>query len=258
MLLVVDAGNSNIHVGCFEEDKLFCRFALGVSSDRTSDEYAWILRAFLSDNGCNAKVIDGVMIGSVVPSMTDKLEKAIRRITSAKILSVGPGVKTGFPIKLDNPAELGADLAANAAGAIQTVGFPVIIADCGTATTVMAIDREGAYIGGCIMPGVGMGLDALNGAELLPEISVGKSVSPLGKNTKDCMRSGVIRGGAMSVCGFTELYRKNPAVGKQAPLVITGGYAEWLLPYLPENARHIPLLTLQGLCAIWHLNQKKN
>ncbi len=258
MLLAVDAGNTNIHVGCFDGEMLVCRFALGVSTDRTFDEYALILRSLLRDGGCDTEKIDGVMIGSVVPSMTDTLKKAIGKITDAEIMSVGPGVKTGFPIKLDNPTELGADLVANAAGAIKALGHPVIIADCGTANTVMVIDHDGAYIGGCIMPGVGISLAALQSAELLPEIPVGKSVSSLGKNTKDCMRSGVIRGGAMSIEGFVQLYRKNPAVGKDAPVAVTGGYAEWLLPYLPSGTVHIPLLTLEGLSVIWHLNHKKN
>ncbi len=256
MLLVVDAGNTSIHVGCFENEELICRFALGVNAHRTEDEYAFLLFSLLQRNGCEGKTIEGVMIASVVPSLTDTLKKAISTLADAAILTVGPGVKTGFPIRLDNPSELGGDLAANAAGAIASVGYPVIIADLGTANTVMAVDRDGAYIGGCIMAGVGMSLDALNSAELLPDIPVGASLSSLGKNTKDCMRAGVVRGGAMAVDGFVQLYRKLPSVGKNAALVVTGGYAEWFLPYLPETAIHMPRLTLDGLRVIWNLNQK--
>lgn len=258
MLLVMDAGNTSIHVGCFEGKNLVCRFALGVSGERTADEYALFLRSLLRDDGCDIERIDGVVIGSVVPSLTDTLKKALEKITKVEILAVGPGVKTGFPIKLDNPSELGADLAANAAGAIEAIGYPVIIVDCGTANSVMAIDKNGAYIGGCIMPGVEMSLAALHGAELLPGIPVGESVSSLGKNTKDCMRAGVLRGGAMAICGFIERYRNHAGIGKNAPVVITGGQAEWLISYLPAQTKHIPLLTLEGLLAIWHLNQKKN
>ena len=256
MLLVLDAGNTSVHVGCFENGVLVCRFALGVDAHRTADEYAFLLFSLLQRNGRDGKRIEGVMIASVVPSLTDTLKKAISTLTDAEILAVGPGVKTGFPIRLDNPSELGADLAANAAGAIASVGYPVIIADLGTATTVMAIDRDGAYIGGCIMAGAGMSLDALQGAELLPDIPVASTLSPLGKNTKDCMRAGVVRGGAMAVNGFVELYRKLPSVGKNAALVVTGGYAEWFLPYLPKEAKHMPRLTLEGLRVIWELNQK--
>ena len=258
MLLVMDAGNTSIHVGCYDGERLACRFALGVNDNRTYDEYALLLRALLRDGGCLCEDIDGVMIASVVPSMTNTLKKAIARITTAEIMAVGPGVKTGFPIRLDNPSELGADLAANAAGAIQAVGYPVIVVDVGTANTVMAIDRDGAYIGGCIMPGVEMSLAALHGAELLPGIPVGESVSSLGKNTKDCMCAGVLRGGAMAICGFVDRYRSHSYIGKNAPVVVTGGQAEELLVYLPADAKYIPLLTLQGLCAIWHLNHKKN
>lgn len=258
MLLVMDAGNTSIHVGCYDDENLICRFAMGVSTERTADEYALLLRALLRDGGCDTGKVDGVMIASVVPSMTNTLKKAISRITQAEIMAVGPGVKTGFPIRLDNPSELGADLVANAAGAIKAVGYPVIIVDCGTANSVMAVDRDGAYIGGCIMPGVEMSLAALHGAELLPGIPVGESVSSLGKNTKDCMRAGVLRGGAMSICGFIDRYRSHSYIGKNAPVVVTGGQAEELLAYLPADAKYIPLLTLQGLLAIWHLNHKKN
>lgn len=256
MLLVVDAGNTGIHVGCFENEELVCRFALGVNAHRTEDEYAFLLFSLLQRNGCEGKKIEGVMIASVVPSLTDTLKKAIATLTDATVLSVGPGVKTGFPIRLDNPSELGADLAANAAGAIAAVGYPVIIVDLGTANTVMAVDHDGAYVGGCIMAGMGMSLDALHSAELLPDIPMGTSLSPLGKNTKDCMRAGVVRGSAMAISGFVELYRKMPSVGKNAKLVVTGGNAQWLLPYLSEDAIHMPRLTLEGLHVIWKLNQK--
>ena len=257
MLLVLDAGNTNIHVGCFYEKELRWRFAMGMDTQRTADEYSLVLDALLKRGGCEAAQIEGVVLGSVVPSMTDTLCRAVQTLTQAKILVVGPGVKTGFAIKLDNPTELGADLAANAAGAILEVGYPVIVVDLGTVNTVMAVDQSGAYVGGCIMPGVKMSLEALHTAELLPGISVGKPVSALAKNTRDCVRTGVLQGGAMAVNGFVQLYHKNPAIGADAPVVITGGNAEWLLPYLPKQGRHIPLLTLKGLWAIWHQNQKK-
>lgn len=256
MLLVLDAGNTNIHVGCFEGSQLRCRFAMGVASGRTADEYALLLSSLLSRGGCEAAEIEGVMLGSVVPSMTETLRDAIQSLTQAKILTVGPGIKTGFPIKLDNPAELGADLAANAAGAIAAVGYPAVIVDCGTANSVMVLDKDGAYIGGCIMPGVNMSLEALHDAELLPGVLAGQT-GALGKNTRDCVRAGVLQGGAMAVQGFVQQYRKNPTVGAGAHVVVTGGSAKWLLAYLPKDYVYKPLLTLEGLLAIWHQNQKK-
>ncbi len=256
MLLAIDIGNTNIHVGVFCGEKLQTTLSLGVIAGRTADEYAMLLKNLAKEKGIDMTAISGAVLGSVAPSVTPAVLAALDMLLGLPVIVVGPGVKTGFPIRLDNPAELGADLVANAAGAVAIVGAPAIIADFGTATTVIAIDEKGALQGGAIMPGVGMSLRALDGAELLPGVPVDGSVAVLGKNTPDCMRAGVIRGEAMAVWGFAETYKKTLKLPVGTPLIFCGGFAAAVLPYLPAGAQYMPDLTLCGLAAIYKLNQK--
>ncbi|MGN1095536.1 MAG: type III pantothenate kinase, partial [Eubacteriales bacterium] len=206
MLFAIDIGNSNIHVGIFESDVLRHTFRLGTDADRTSDEYALLLKSITELGGFSTSAFDGIIIGSVVPSVTETIISAVKKIINVPVMTVGPGIKTGFPIKLDDPSELGADLTANAAGAISKLGSPAIVADFGTATAICVIGENKEYLGGCIMPGIQMSLNALHNAELLPGVSPESTVGILGKNTRQCMLSGVIRGEAMAVCGFIEEY----------------------------------------------------
>ena len=257
MLFAVEVGNTNIHVGFFEGKKLCTHFSIGSDSVRSEDEYAWMFSSLSSFHGGDMEKIDSVIIGSVVPSMTKTLKKAIQKITKAPILTVGPGIKTGFPIRIDNPSELGADIAATTAATIREVGSPAIVADFGTATVVSLIDKDGAYVGGSILPGIGMSLDALQTAELLPDVPPKHSVQPIGKNSADCMRTGVLGGQALAVCGFYDFYVKDFGLPEGTPLVVSGGFAEYLLPYLPKNTKHIPLLALKGLQVIHEINAKR-
>ena len=257
MLFAVEIGNTNMHVGFFEEKKLCAHFSIGSDAGRSEDEYAWMLSSLSQFHGGDVERIDSVIIGSVVPSLTRTVKKAIQRITKAPIMTVGPGIKTGFPIRIDDPSELGADIAATTAATIRAVGSPAIVADFGTATVVSLIDKSGAYLGGSILPGIGMSLDALQNAELLPDVPPKHSVEPLGKNSADCMRTGVLGGQALAVCGFYDYYVKNYRLPEDTPLVVSGGFAEYLIPYLPENTKHIPLLALKGLQAIHEINGKR-
>lgn len=256
MLLAVDVGNTNIHVGLFEEDRLAHTLRLGTEPRRTADEYALLLRLLLAEQGVTLERIDGVILASVAPSVTEWISAALKKLLPLPILTVGPGIKTGFPIRVNDPAELGADLVANAAGALATVGAPAIVVDCGTATTVIAVDDKGALQGGCIRPGIQMSLNALHSAELLPGLSAEDAVTPLGKSTAACMLAGVIRGEALAVSGLAEQYRKMLSLPAGSALAVTGGLAERLLPYLPKSAVYVPDLTLHGLAAIYRLNQK--
>lgn len=257
MLFAIDIGNSNIHIGFFDNDKLVYTFRLGSDKNRTSDEYAYILSSISVANGFDLGSFDGVIISSVAPSLTGTIQCAVRSILSAPIVNVGPGVKTGFPLKIDSPSELGADLAANAAGAIAKYGFPTIVIDFGTASAISVIDENGAYVGGAIMPGMQMSLDALQNTGLLPGIPPEDAVPLLGKNTKDCMSAGVVRGAVYSVMGFVSEYKENLFAGKEVNLVICGGFAKYALPYLPKEAKHSKNLTLEGLNTIYKFNKNK-
>lgn len=258
MLFAIDVGNTNIHIGFFEGERLVCHFRMGTDPRRSDDEYAWMLRTLSESHGATLSGITGVILGSVVPSLTDRIKAAVSQLTAAPILTVGPGVKTGFPIRVDDPAQLGADIAATVAATVATVGAPAIVADFGSATVISVVDRTCAYCGSSILPGVQMSLDSLQSAELLPDVpSSHRPLPSLGKNTADCMRVGVLRGTALATVGFAELYRKEMDLPEDTPLVVSGGAAEYLLPYLPANTRHLPLLTLRGLQVIHRLNEKK-
>lgn len=258
MLLALDLRNTHLHVGWFEESKLCAQASIRTDMPRTDDEYALALCQLSEWKGMSQIPIDGTILGSVVPSVTPTLQSAIKKLTDAPLLTVGPGIKTGFPIRLDDPSQLGADLAANAAGARALCDSAAIVADIGNATTVSVIDQSGAYAGCCILPGIQMSLDALHGAELLPELSANGAVPVIGKNTADSMRAGVLRGQAMSVGGFYTLHKNTLGLSDDTPLIVTGTHASLLLPYLPNEAKHIPHLTLHGLCAIYRLNRKKS
>ena len=147
MLLAIDIGNTNIHIGIFEKSELRNYFYLGSDKSRSGDEYAFTLKSLIEAEGYNAKDFTGAIVGSVSPQITGKIEYAVHKITNLKPLLVGPGTKTGYHIKLDDPSELGADLVSNAAATIERVGAPAIIVDFGTATTVSCIDKEKSYVG---------------------------------------------------------------------------------------------------------------
>lgn len=269
MLLAIDLGNTNIHVGLFREGEMLpaVEFGLGTDERRSADEYALLLSALLGRYGIDASQIDSAIVGSVVPTLTGKLLSAVRKWTDAPVTVVGPGVKTGFSIRLSDPAELGADLAANAAGAIKSVGAPCVIVDCGTATVVSAVVSEGketpVFVGASILPGVRMSLDALGETGLLPDVSVDPSgdaeanLPTVGRNTLDAMRSGVLRGQAYAVSGLVELYKRTLSLPASCPVIVTGGCAEGLLPLLPKEYVNLPCLTLTGLAAIRRLNERK-
>ena len=170
---------------------------------------------------------------------------------------MGPGVKTGYPIKIDNPSELGADIVANTAGAIEQTGGAAVVIDFGTATTVCAVDKSKAFSGCYIMPGIQMSLDSLNSTGLLPSVIANEHFPVLAKNSADSMKSGVIFGQIMAVEGFVETYIKELDLPSNVPVLITGGFAPMLLPYFRIKIKHVDALTLKGLNVIYNTNQKK-
>ena len=171
MLLAVNIGNYAVNLGVFDGSELICTFDFGTDLCKTADEYAMQINAALCYKGVQIGAVSEAIIGSVVPTLTERVESAISKLFGINAVTVRPGVKTGFKIRLNDPTELGADIAANAAGAIAKVGFPAIVIDFGTATTISVIDETRAYIGAAIMPGVQMSLDSLQNTGLLPGIA---------------------------------------------------------------------------------------
>lgn len=258
MLLAVNIENSEIVVGFIQGRRICRRFNLGVDSSRTGDEYSLLLSKASEMNGCSLEDVNPVIISSVVPSITEKVIEAVSKLIKAQITVVGPGIKSGFSIKLDNPAELGADLVANAAGAIEMFGYPVIIADFGTVNAVSVVDSHKNYVGGCLSPGIRMSLNALSTAELLPGVEAEMGVPLIGKNTCSCMRAGVIRGAALAVNGFIREYKREFSLPENTCTVVTGAQAKNILPYLLPGVRHVPDLTLMGLAAINDISRRKH
>ena len=267
MLLAVEIDNTQISFGVFEnmnENILSKSFKVATDINRTSDEYTVIIDGIFGYYGIDRTLIDGAVICSVVPMLTDVVRNAVKRLVGEiEVLTVGKGIKTGFPIKIDNPSELGTDLVANAAAVIHIrnkenkTKSPCIIIDMGTATTIFAVNANGEYVGGSILPGVGISLDVLHGKTAqLPNVTPDAPTRAIGKNSSDSVRSGVILGNAMMIDGFVRKFADEMKCGDKTEVFITGEYADAVIPYCEHAMRYVPELTLMGLFCIYRNNIK--
>ncbi len=266
MLLAVEIDNSEISFGLFDKcdvNLLVKSFKVSADIGRTSDEYAIWINSLLAYNEISRTAIDACIISSVVPQLTDTVTDAVKKLSNVSVLTVGKGTKTGFPIKTDNPADLGADLVANAAAVIDiktkenTKKSPCVIIDMGAATTIFAVNSNGEYIGGSIMAGVGISLDALHcRTALLPNVTPVAPSRAIGKNSQECVRSGVILGNAIMLDGFVTKFAQEMKAEDGIEVFVTGEYAESVIPSCTHKMRYIPELTLKGLCCIYNNNVK--
>lgn len=258
MLLAVDIGNSNITIGVFDGETLRMRAKLSAVRERSADEYAALLYDMLRIKGVEREALTGCIVASVVPTITGLVEEAIRTLTGLSVMKVGPGTKTGFRIRIDDPSQLGADLVADTAAAIAEYGAPLILADIGTVTTIAVVDSDKTYLGGCILPGLYASAELLKeSTALLPAIALqpaGENV--LGKNSADAMRYGLLCGSAMMVDGFIDRYSCLPKVSG-AKVVATGGSAELITAQCSHEIILDPELTLKGLQKLYRLNTAK-
>ena len=265
MLLAVEIDNSEINFGLFEENSewvLVKSFKVATDLKKTSDEYVIVVDGILTYYGLDRFRIHAAIVSSVVPQMTDTVVAAVKRLADVEVMTVGKGIKTGFPIKIDNPTDLGADLVANAAAVIEMKNrtkkkMPHVIIDMGTATTIFAINANGEYIGGCIIPGVGISLDVLHGRTAqLPAVTPHAPTRVIGKNSRDSVRSGVILGNAIMIDGFIRKFSDEMHCDGCLETVITGEYAEAVMAACEHSMRYVPELTLKGLCCIYKNNSK--
>ena len=250
MLLALDVGNTNIVIGFLDESGIRNIARLETDRDKTAHEYAISLRQVIEFSGIAPEDIDGAILSSVVPPINGALIAAVRMIAGIRPLVVGPGMKTGLNIALDNPATMGSDLVVGAAAALAIHDPPLIIIDMGTATKITAVDEQSTVQGVSIMPGVFISLDALvNGTSLLKGIATNAPVRAIGKNTVESMQSGVVFGAASMLDGMVERFEAE--LGPAKTLVATGGAAGIVVPHCRHSVQYVPTLILDGLYAVY-------
>lgn len=255
MILAIDIGNSNIVIGGIREEEILFEARLRTDSTKTSDEYCIDLKMILDIYGVNAKDIEGTIIASVVPQVLNSIKTALKKLTGKDSLVIGPGIKTGLNIKVDNPAQTGADLVVGSVAAIRLHKPPLIIVDMGTATTLFVIDESGAFIGGAICPGVKISLDALTErTALLPGLQLDQPKHAIGRNTIDCMRSGIMLGAAAMLDGLIE--RMEEELGCQTTVIATGGISKFVVPLCKHSIVYDKDLILKGLAWLYKDNVK--
>lgn len=253
MILVIDIGNTNITLGIFDEDGLCFEARLSTDRYKTKYEYTVELSALLSVYGVEAGKIDGAIISSVVPQITLQLSEAVFQVTKTKPLVVGPGIKTGLNIKIDDPATLGADLVVGCVAALSKYETPCIICDLGTATKIMVLDKNGSLRGGAIMPGVAVSLDALvSNTSLLQSISFDAPGKVIGTNTADSMKSGSVFGTASMIDGMCD--RIEEELEERCCVIATGGLAGLVVGHCRRSIDVCETLVLEGLKIIYSKN----
>ncbi len=254
MLLVVDVGNTQTHFGAVRDGELFERWRFATVRGSTSDELGAALRNLLALRGLELGQIDASIISSTVPELGPEWSEMARRYLAHEMLVVGPGVRTGMPIRTDSPRELGADRLVNAVAAYDHYHDACIVVDFGTAITYDIVSAAGEYLGGIISPGMEISLEALwTRAAKLPEVELDEPRALIGKTTVDAVRSGIIYGFASQVDGI--ITRLRAELGDDVPAIATGGLAHHIVPSFTETLDVVDeLLTLKGLQIVWERN----
>jgi type III pantothenate kinase len=246
MLLVVDVGNTQTHFGTFRGDELLEHWRFATVRESTADELGARLRALLELRGVGLADLDASIVSSTVPQLAPEWAGMAKRYLSHEMLVVGPGIRTGMPLRYDNPREIGADRLVNAVAAYAKVGGACIVVDFGTAITFDPVSARGEYLGGIIAPGVEISLEALTSrAAQLPRIDLVPPRTLIGKTTVDAIRSGVIYGFAGQVDAIVRRLRAE--LGEETETIATGGLAASIVPYTETIDEVDDLLTLKGL-----------
>ncbi|MDO4622636.1 MAG: type III pantothenate kinase [Eubacteriales bacterium] len=256
MYFAINIGNTTILLGLMKEQEILFTSRLHTDRRSTADEYAVMIRELLYIHGVSVEDVHGAIVSSVVPALQTVISEAIQALTGHEALMVGPGVKNGLKIRIDDPGQLGAGQVAYAVAAAAYYSMPAIVLGISTATSFSVLDRNGSYIGGVIMPGIRVSLDALTGAtSQLPQIGLaGRKAKVIGTNTIDAMRSGVLHGTAASLDGMIAKIRAE--IGEDAMVIATGRQAKEIIPYCSTEIVYDQDLVLKGLGIIYEKNRK--
>ena len=256
MILTIDIGNSNIVLGGVRGDDIIFEARLRTEVTKTSDQYCVDLKILMEVYGVSNTDIEGTIIASVVPQVLNSMRTAVQKLTGKVPLVVGPGLKTGLNILLENPGQTGADLVVADVAALREHKPPLIVIDMGTATTMSVLDKNGAHIGGCIIPGVKISMDALTDkTALLPGLQLDQPKRAIGRNTIDAMRSGIMLGTACMLDGMVE--RMEAELGCKTTVIATGGIAKFIVPMCKTPMIYDKDLIVKGLAALYRDNKKK-
>lgn len=255
MILTVDVGNSNIVIGGVDGNQIVFEARIRTDVTKTSDEYCVDLKSILDVYDVKPTSLEGGIIASVVPQVLNSWQTAVKKLTGKQCLVVGPGLKTGLNIKVENPSQTGADLVVGSVAALREHKPPMIVIDMGTATTMVVLDDTGALIGGCICPGVKISLDALTErTALLPGLQLDQPKRAIGRNTIDCMRSGIMMGNACMLDGMVE--RMEAELGSKCTVIATGGIAKFITPMCKTPMIYDKDLIIKGLAALYRENKR--
>ena len=255
MLLAIDIGNTNLVIGCVHDDKILFKARIATDRTRTSDQYGVEIKSMLEAYGVKRSDIEDCIISSVVPPVFNSVRTGVIKIIGKQPMVVGPGLKTGLNIHVDVPSQVGSDRIVIAVAALAEYKAPLLLMDLGTATTIEAVEPDNVYMGGVIIPGVRVSLDALTSrAAQLPGISLDRPKQVIGKNTVDCMRSGMMFGTAAMIDGLVE--RMEEELGHRCTLIATGGLAQFIAPLCKREIILDKDLLLKGLNIIYKKNKK--
>ncbi len=255
MLLAIDIGNTNLVIGCIHDDKILFKARIATDRTRTSDQYGVEIKSMLEAYGVKRSDIEDCIISSVVPPVFNSVRTGVIKIIGKQPMVVGPGLKTGLNIHVDVPSQVGSDRIVIAVAALAEYKAPLLLMDLGTATTIESVEPDNVYMGGVIIPGVRVSLDALTSrAAQLPGISLDQPKQVIGKNTVDCMRSGMMYGTAAMIDGLVE--RMEEELGHRCTLIATGGLAQFITPLCKREIILDKDLLLKGLNIIYKKNKK--
>lgn len=253
MILAIDIGNTNVVLGCVEGERICLEARIATDPIKTSDQYCVDIKTMLELNGVQVQELEGTIISSVVPQVLNSIKTAILKLTHKAPLVVGPGIKTGLNIQIESPEQTGADLVVAAVSALKEHKPPLIIIDMGTATTLSVLDKTGAFVGGCLCPGVKISMEALTSrTALLPGIQLDQPKRAIGRNSIDCMRSGIMLGAACMLDGMIE--RMEQELGYPVKVLATGGIAKFVIPMCKREILYDGDLLIKGLAELYRKN----